>query len=302
MWGSRKSETTRRRSRAGNRRAGATLEVAARARGRSKIPAKFWLKAILVPAAILAVLGGLAIGVLSLGRALFSRNDAFSIRQLVVDTDDPVALSYLEGKRDIRKGQNLFAFDIGDVRREFLRHAPNYRAIKLTRILPGTLTISVTPRDPLVLIGRRGGFAVDADGCVFGQRNAPDALPLIVGYQGAFLKPGDRVQGLASDAVRLLDTWLNTDVEREMIVRTVDVRGGHRGAKDALRVVLDGDTTVDFAWKRGRTRGAASVDDLRARILFLRAMVRQARDEGRRLKDVDLTLDDYRQRNSAKYW
>lgn len=302
MWGARKQSMGGRPGGRTGRRRGATLEVSARGRGRGRVSGGLWLRVVGIPLALLLVLGGLVYGTLALGRFLFSRNEAFTIRRLNINSDDSIARSYLEGKRDIRVGQNLFAFNIGDVRSEFLRHAPNYRAITITRVLPDMLTIAITPREPLALIGRRGGFAVDAEGWVFGQRKAPDALPLIVGYQGAFLKPGDRVQALSADAVRLIDTWLSTDVEREMIVRTVDVRGEFRGAKDALQVVLDGDLTVDFAWKRGRHRGAAAVDDLRRRILFLRAMVRQARDEGKRLRDVDLTLEDYQIRNAARYW
>lgn len=303
MWRVGKRSSGGRRSRRGGRQKATLLEVSARGRGRGgRGTGGLWLRLVGIPVALIALLAGLAYGTLAVGRLLFSRNESFTIRRLSINSDDSIARSYLEGKRDIRIGQNLFAFNIGDVRAEFLRHAPNYRAITITRVLPDTLTITITPREPLALLGRRGGFAVDAEGWVFGQRKAPDALPLIVGYQGAFLKPGDRVQALSADAVRLIDTWLSTDVEREMIVRTVDVRGTFRGAKDALQVVLDGDLTVDIAWKRGRQRGPAAVDDLRRRLLFLRAMVRDARQTGKRLRDVDLTLDDYQTRNAARYW
>ncbi|MDA0578223.1 MAG: hypothetical protein O3B24_09005, partial [Verrucomicrobia bacterium] len=152
-----------------NRRTGERLEVTSRGRSRSRTDLRVWVRLIGIPVGILVALGLVVLGIRETGALLFSRNDAFLIRTLTLNTDDPVALSYLQGKRAIQKGANLFAFDIGDVREDFLRHSPNYRGIKLTRTLPDTLAVEVVPRQPLAVLSRRNGFAVDAEGCVFGQ-------------------------------------------------------------------------------------------------------------------------------------
>ncbi|MCE9616321.1 MAG: FtsQ-type POTRA domain-containing protein [Lentisphaerae bacterium] len=283
-----------------NRRSKPALDVSARSRSKTRVDVRAWARLIGIPLSMLLLLAMVVLGLRFMGSLLFSRNDTFVIRNLTIDTDDAVALNYLEGKRAIHKGANLFAFDIGDVREEFLRHSPNYKAITLTRVLPDTLSVAIVPRQPLAVIGRHSGFAVDAEGYVFGQRGAPQALPLLTGYQGAFLKPGERVQGLTSDAVRVLDTWLNADDNHEMPVRAIDVRGGFRGTRDALQVILDGDARVDLSWERGRGR-ITEVEDVRERILFLRAVMRAAQNQGRRIKEIDLTLEDYRHRNAVKY-
>ncbi|MDA0576916.1 MAG: hypothetical protein O3B24_02335, partial [Verrucomicrobia bacterium] len=129
-----------------------------------------------------------------------------------------------------------------------------------------------------------------------------DTLPLISGYQGPFLNPGQRVQGLTADAVRLLDVWLNADHDHEMVVREVDVRGGFAGAKDTLRVTLTGDTVVDLAWQRSLGRGPVEREDLQSRILFLRGLLRRAEADGKRVKRVDLSLDDYRRQSVVENW
>ena len=221
---------------------------------------------------------------------------------VMLDSADEAAGGFLENKCALRKGENIFGFNIQNVSRKFLAMTPHYQSIRITRVLPDTVEVKLVPRQPVAVLGRRGGLAVDGAGRVFNQRNTPAAgLPLLIGYQGHFLKPGDQVQGLAADAAHLAQLWTGTDIERELPLRTVDVRGGFRGAKDALQVVLDGELTADVAWRRGRG-GAEADQDLRERILFLRAMVQRAQREGRRLKEVDLTLDDYRQHNAVKYW
>ncbi len=286
----------------GNRRGrGKRLEVKARSGSRTRVNVGAWLRMIVIPVAFLAALGLAIVGVRYVGRLLFSQNDDFAIRSFIINTDDPVALGYLQGKRAIHKGVNLFSFNIGDVRADFLRHSPSYRAIIITRQLPDTIKIDVAQRQTLALINRRSGFAVDAEACVFGQRGAPEALPLILNYQGAFLKPGERIQGGGADAVRMLDVWMNADPDRELIVKTVDVRGGFRGLKNSLQVTLAGDGTVDLAWARGHGR-AAEMEEIRGRILYLRGIVRRAADEGKRIKRADLTLDDYAHKSTVEYY
>lgn len=298
MWG-RNQDGGGRRRRARNRRVTPTLDVRARSRTKTRVDAALWLRLVGIPLSVLALLALLGVGVHYVGSLLFSRNAAFVIRNLSLDADDAVTRGYLEGKCGIRKGVNLFGFNIRDVRAEFLRFSPSYKTIQITRVLPDTVRITTVPRKPLAVIGKRKGSAVDNEGCVFGFRGSTDGLPLIVGHPGTSANPGDRVQGLASDAVHLLDVWSALDVDREMVVRTVDVRGGFRGSKSALQVGLNGNTLVDLSWVRGRGPGAA--DDLRQRLEFLRGILRRDQAAGRRLKSIDLTLEDYRHNSSALY-
>ena len=290
---------SRRRSR--NRRAGGpTLNVSARTRARKRANPVEFGRALVWPAGVALVLALGWLGLRALGAVLFSHNDQFTIRRLQIETDDVVALDYIREKQGIREGLNLFGFSARQVRREFLKAAPNYKSMEITRLLPDTLKIAVAPREPLARIGRRGGFVVDAEKRVFGHRGNRDALPVILGYRGPMLNPGDRVGGLAADAVTAIAVCRELDTGGELPLQGVDVRGNFAGQPDDLRLYLDGDTTVDLWWDRDD--GESGIENLRGRLRQLRGIAREARVRNKRLKAVNLTLSNYEHNAPAEYW
>jgi len=295
----RKSAKSGRRKR-GNRRYGSTLLVSARAKKQRGDKLKDVGRALVVIVAAAGAAAALWIGMSSAGGALFSRNDAFAIDSLVFNTEDAVVRDYFRRKFKIYEGANLFGFDIAEARSEFLRQSPNYRELEITRRLPHTLSITLHEREPLARFGRRGGFVIDREGVVFGPRSRYGVLPAIIGYRGDLLKPGDRVSGLVRDAVVLLDLCTEPAFAQEFEIRSIDVRGDFTARPDDLRVYMADDLTCDIWWARGPAD--LGKDDLRQRLLKLRAMIRQDRAEGRRLKSVDLTLDTYRKNTPLKYW
>ena len=114
-------------------------------------------------------------------------------------------------------------------------------------------------------------------------------LPSIIGYRERALKPGDRLAGLARDAVTYLDVCNDPEFAQDFNIRAADVRGNFKARPDAIRVYLAEDITVDFWWARNAED--LGLDDLRERLFFLRGLLR-ARGP-RTWNYVNLTLDNY---------
>ena len=270
-----------------------TLNVRARVgkRGLPSRPAFVFLAVLLVAGAAFLIWFGVKLS----GELLFSRNPIYTIARLKIDSDSVVVRDFIKGKRGIREGMNLFGFDIDEVREEFLKGAPSFRSMEIYRELPDTLSINVAERVPVAGIGRRGGFVVDRDGFVFGPKAGGESLALIIGYKGSDLKPGDRVRGLVRDAVMVLDVCRQTVIGREVLIAGIAVKGGYGGVDDSLRLYLAGKKTVDLWWRREASDGSLPPEDLRARLLYLRGVLRACRREGRPFPSpLDLTLESYR--------
>ncbi len=289
----------RTRKRPRNRRSRATLLVNTRPHRRLKPEHFTHLAVVLVTIAIVLLVGWLSVR--ATGQRLFSNNEIYAIKHLDIDSDDRVALDYIRRAQGIQLGGNLFAFDIQDVRRGFLKAAPHYRAMEITRILPDTLNISLVPRQPIARIVQRGGYvyAVDAEARVFNDRDRELMLPVIRGYEAVALKPGDRVKSLAADAVNVLVALSETDLHHEVSVRGIHVGSRVPGREDAVRLYLKNELIVDLWWRR--TQVDDTDDDLRARLTYLQAMIKRERSRGKDLKMINLTADDYT-RNAAEYW
>ena len=223
----------------------------------------------------------------------------YEIANLEIDSTSSVVNDFIRGELKIRAGGNLFGFDIQNARETFLKFAPNFRSMEITRVLPSTLKISLVERQPVAQIGQRGGYAVDIEKRVFNKRNRKQQLPVIFGYTGPALKPGDQVSELAADAITVIDVISRIDTVGVIDVLGIDV-GGHNDARpDALRLYLDSDITVDLWWKR--TEGGESNDDLRRRISDLVAMITRSAEARKKLKVVTLITEDVI-KNAVTYW
>lgn len=139
-------------------------------------------------------------------------NKAFAIRQVDVQTDGVISTDQLRRWSGVKAGENLLALDLSHVKRE-LELVPAIQSVSLERILPGTLRLRVTEREPLAQIDvmrpRSGGgmemivFQMDENGYVMlpldpRQRvlpldSAENALPEIWGVNFSELQPGRRV-------------------------------------------------------------------------------------------------------------
>lgn len=261
------------------------VRVKARARGAGRRPR-------LLRAGVLA-LGPLALAAGALlvwlaareaGHYLFAANDRYTLRHLEVRAASAKTRALARDYTRIREGMNLFAFSLSDVRRTVLENAPSFKSMRLTRYLPDTLVVEVVERAPLARIGRRGGFVADRDGFVFVVGSGSGVLPAIVGFTGAAPGPGDRLDGPAQAALRVIELCENPVYG--MRIDTVDV-----GNPEFLRLRLGyaGKVReVAFAWPGMQ---AADTEDLDAPARQL-ARVKHAFDtpQGRNRTSLDATM------------
>lgn len=170
-------------------------------------------------------------------------NPAFAIQTVDVQTDGVIAIDQLKGWSGVKLGQNLFALDLGGVKRA-LELVPRIRTASVERILPGTLRLRVAEREPVAQVNiprpRSGGgvdlvvYQLDAEGYVLQpldprQRAAPAAVPdsdlaLLLGVDASKLQPGRRVESVpVQGALHLINAFAGTALAGTVELRRVDV-------------------------------------------------------------------------------
>jgi cell division septal protein FtsQ len=80
--------------------------------------------------------------------ALLYENKAFAVQEIDVQTDGVIALDQIRRWTGVRPAQNLFALDLGAVRRNLLL-VSMIQGVSVEKVLPRTLRIRVIEREPL---------------------------------------------------------------------------------------------------------------------------------------------------------
>lgn len=170
-------------------------------------------------------------------------NPAFAIREIEAQTDGVLAPDQLRRWAKVRPGQNLLALDLGRVKRD-LEMVPVIATVSVERILPKTLRIRVTEREPVlqVSVPRMNAqgvmdlviFHLDASGVVMQpldprQRTKPflqpdDALPLLSGLRQMDLQPGRPIESpVVQAALRLATEFAYSPMAGLVDVKRIDV-------------------------------------------------------------------------------
>lgn len=203
----------------------------------------------------LAMLSGLVVGGTVLGLYLFWRigeatlnafvyqNADFAISQIDVTTDGKIAPEQLRRWTGVKPGANLIALDLAVVKRN-LELVSVIDSVSVERVLPRTLRIRVTERDPIaqVNVPRADAvngisvsiFQLDVDGMVMqpldprlctvplAQVN-PD-LPVISGLNAFQMQPGRRVElPSVQAALSLIGAFEKSPMAGLVDIRRVDV-------------------------------------------------------------------------------
>ncbi len=109
------------------------------------------------------------------------RNPTFAIQEIDVQTDGIISREQLRAWTGVKLGENLFAVDLQNVKR-FLKLNSLIQDAAVDRLLPGTLRVRVTEREPIVQF-------------TTWQKTSPDAtLQAIMFYldeEGYVLTPAD---------------------------------------------------------------------------------------------------------------
>lgn len=234
-------------------------------------------------------------GEFTLNRLVYE-NKSFAVQEIDVRTDGVIAQDQLRRWAGVRIGENLLALDLARVKRD-LEMVSMIRSVAVERVLPHTLRLRVTERDPLaevrVLQPRTGGgvqmavLQVDADGFVMTQvdprqRATPatqtnDVLPLITGVNPNELLPGRRLESQqARSALQLLLAFDRSPMSGLVDLQTIDV-----SAPQVLQVTTSERSQITF-----------SVQDLDQQLRRWREVHDQAARLGKVIVTFDLSVHD----------
>lgn len=208
------------------------------------------------------VVCGLWLGGAWLLNQLVYQNQAFAIRTIEVQTDGVISPDQLRRWANVRPGQNLLALDLARVKRD-LQMSPALATVTVERILPKTLRIRVTEREPLLQVSvpkanAQGGldatiFHLDENGVVMfpldpRQRTKPflqpdETLPLLSGLNFADLKPGQPINSPAAQAaLKLASEFAYSPMAGLVDLKRIDV-----SVPDVIVVTTGQGSEVTFA-------------------------------------------------------
>jgi cell division septal protein FtsQ len=174
---------------------------------------------------------------------LVYENSEFAIQRVEVKTDGMIATDQLRRWSKVKTGDNLIALDLTSVKRN-LELVSTIGSVSVERVLPRTLKITVTERDPVAQVnipraGAAGGiivtvFQLDADGwvmqpldprlCVIPLAQVSDQLPVISGLNVYQLQPGHRVESpQVLAALALISAFGHSPMTGLVGLRRIDV-------------------------------------------------------------------------------
>jgi cell division septal protein FtsQ len=186
-------------------------------------------------------------------------NDAFAIEMFEVQTDGVIALEQLRRWSGVKVQDNLLALDLARMKRD-LELIPGIKSVAVERVLPHTLRLRVTEREPIAVVQfprvtsngyQFTTFLLDAEGYVMlpldaRQRSVPvstnDVLPVITGLMSSELRPGRRIESLpVHAALRLITVF-----DRSPMTGLVDLERIDVSSPDVLQVTTPQGSEVTF--------------------------------------------------------
>jgi hypothetical protein len=201
-------------------------------------------------------------------------NPEFAIRHIDVRTDGVILPDQLRRWAGVKPGDNLLALDLATVKRN-LELVSMIDSVSVERVLPRTLRIQVTEREPVAQVNVPSAdaagkiqvtvFELDADGyvmqpldprlCVMSLAQVSDQLPVITGLNFFQLQPGRRLDLPQVQAALQLITAFN----RSPMAGLVDLQRIDVSAPEVLvaTTLQGGEITFglkDFPRQLGRWR------------------------------------------------
>lgn len=175
--------------------------------------------------------------------AFVYENKDFAVQQVEVQTDGVIAPEQLRRWAGVKPGANLIALDLAAVKRN-LELISAVDTVSVERVLPRTLKIRVTERDPIaqVNVPRADGangiavsvFQLDADGmvmqpldprlCTVSLNQLNSQLPVISGMNAFQMQPGRRVElPQVQAALKLISAFASSPMAGLADLRRMDV-------------------------------------------------------------------------------
>ncbi|MBI5774322.1 MAG: FtsQ-type POTRA domain-containing protein [Verrucomicrobia bacterium] len=190
-------------------------------------------------------------------------NDAFALKEISVQTDGIIAPEQVRKWSGVKPGDNLFALDLPRLKRD-LELVPAIQSVAVERVLPNTLRLRVTEREPVAQIValraripaggyERAVYQVDATGRVMlplerhqttdGAGQHDDSLPVLTGVNSAELQPGRKLE--SPQAVAALQ--LIREFDGSAMSGSVDLRRIEVSTPEILKVAVSNGGEVTFS-------------------------------------------------------
>ncbi|HEX3718256.1 MAG TPA: FtsQ-type POTRA domain-containing protein [Verrucomicrobiae bacterium] len=226
---------------------------------------------------------------------LIYKNDAFAIQQIEVQTDGVLTSDTIRQWAMVKRGQNLMALDLMCVKRD-LELQPPIESVAVERILPHTLKLSVSEREPIaqtiVTSGRPGGgltqaiYDFDQDGYIMKPldprwRTAPppasERLPILGGVQAGDAQLGRPVDSpQIQAALKLVVEFDHSPMAGMVELQRIDV-----SEPEILRVTTTQGAAVTF-----------SLNNFAAQFRRWRIIFDQYQKWGKAIATLDLSIDN----------
>jgi len=236
------------------------------------------LMVLLLALTVFAALFAVYKGVDYIGSLFFSRNPHFELKKIEFSSDGRLSSAQLREYADINPGINLFAVDFETVRKNLLT-VPLIESVRIQRQLPDTLLIRAVERVAVAQIRRTRRslpFLVDRHGVVMPVTRSGRALPQIDGIKLEKLRPGEQIDDAGVQYVlELLSTADALGLGSQIRFSGFDLR-----YPEFVTASLNGEVTARFPRHSAREK-----------LIRLVRVLQIAREQGRRVKTMDLTPD-----------
>jgi cell division septal protein FtsQ len=202
----------------------------------------FWISFVVLGGTFISLYLFWRVGELALNTLVYENQD-FAVELIDAQTDGKIAPEQLRRWTGVKVGANLIALDLATVKRN-LELVSVIDSVSVERVLPHTLKVRVTERDPIAQVNvPRAGTAgeifvsvyqLDADGvviqpldpriCTVPLAQMNPQLPVIAGLNYFQLQPGRRLeQPSVQAALRLVAEFDRTPMAGLVDLQRVDV-------------------------------------------------------------------------------
>lgn len=180
------------------------------------------VRAVLGTVLVLAVAGALVVGL----RRFVRTSPRFGVTEYVVHGADRRPTAEIVEAAGLHRGDNIFQLDLEAARKKLLSD-PWIIEARMSRRLPGTVTIDVRERRAAGLVAAGETYLVTREGEVFKKLEAQDPtdLPVVTGISlTEVLDDRAGVQKTIRRALDLSDEYARTDMASRYPIQEVNVR------------------------------------------------------------------------------
>ena len=224
---------------------------------------------------------------------LIYQNKSFAVQEIDVRTDGVLAAEQLRRWAGVKAGQNLLALDLARVKRD-LELVSMIKSVAVERVLPHTLRLRVTERDPVAQVryqvrtnnAQIVTLQIDSDGWVMlpidprqratAMTQTNEALAEVRGVNLSEIIPGRRIESAqARAALQLIVAFDRSPMSGVVDLQTVDV-----SSPQILVVTTVQNSQITFS----------TTQDLNAQLRRWRAIHDEATRQGKAIYALDLSV------------